>query len=674
MTIATDAQRFNTASALADAAATILSEIVNGDDQTEVATDNGPTPSIKKFYADMTTLFGLVADNLAASAEWANGDEDTLVSVGDQVNDYSSLHWSEKSKAWFKSFSDIYYGALSEDPIVSPSGAAMNAGDLYYHTTDELLKYYNGSTWSFIDIPASQNIIFTANETPLTSDNMRDAIEEVYLSTTKGAIDLKGKYNTTGSNNNYVLAPDVALTAHERGVGYVWRANHTNTGNTTITISGLSAKPLLDRRGIQIAPGLIESGRFYYSVYDGTNYHVINLQLTNSLYYGSGKRVEGTDAGATITGVAKANKDGAPAHVANRSADDQVTGFGISTNGVSNWAFLAKDDESGDVTLQANDYKATGAKKVSVVDFRYATGIVDFLQGLRVNGATVWHADNDGLDSGLDSDTMRGQHWGAITEDVLTSGTRISASNDGSNLARWLDVINSKRSVSLTVDSSGNGGLYDNTNNRWILESDKASGETNLYVGNVKTLKLNSDGVTVEGTINSTGKIQARTSTIGLVIERTDNNNANHVTYAQFNNSSGSLVGSISCNVNSTSYNTTSDHRLKKYVKPVSDEKAIEAIEALRPVTYKWKGSKEKLPEWGFIAHEVQEVYPQAIIGEKDEMFELDGKKIDVYQSMDYSKLTAFNTAGIKALLNMIRELQEEIETLRKSHAEATSS
>lgn len=666
MTIATDAQRFNTASALADAAATILSDIVNGDDTTEVTTSSGATPSIKKFYADMTALFGLVADNLSASEEWANGDVDELVTAGDQVDDYSSLHWSEKSKLWFTNFSDIYYGALTEDPIVSPSGAAMDAGDLYYHSTDKLIKYYNGTTWNFIDIPASQNIIFTASETDLTSDNMRDAIEEVYQNTTQGAIDLKGKYNTTGSSNNYILAPDVALTAHERGVGYVWRANHTNTGNATITISGLASKPLLDRRGIQIAPGLIESGRFYYSVYDGTNYHIINLQLTHSLYYGTDKRIEATSEGSTTTGVAKANKDGAPALVANRTADDQVTGFGISTNGVSNWSFITKDDESGDVILQADDYEATGAQKVAVAEFRYATGIADFLQGLRVAGATVWHADNDGLDSGLDADTMRGQHWSSISEDVLTTGTRISASNVESSLARWIDAINSKRSVSLTVDAAGNGGLYDNTNNRWILESDKASGETNLYVGNTKTLKLDSAGISVEGNITSSGKITARHAGTGLVIERTDNDDANQVTYAQFNNASGALIGSITANVNSTSFNTTSDHRLKKYVKPVSDEKAVAAIEALRPVTFKWKGSKEKLPEWGFIAHEVQEVYPQAIVGEKDAMFEHDGKKIEVHQSMDYSKLTAFNTAGIKALLNMIRELQEEIKTLKE--------
>lgn len=76
----------------------------------------------------------------------------------------------------------------------------------------------------------------------------------------------------------------------------------------------------------------------------------------------------------------------------------------------------------------------------------------------------------------------------------------------------------------------------------------------------------------------------------------------------------GTQVGSITYNDTATSFNTSSDYRLKENVKPMTG--ALEAILALKPVTYTWKvnGSEGE----GFIAHELQSVCPHAVTGEKD--------------------------------------------------------
>lgn len=94
-----------------------------------------------------------------------------------------------------------------------------------------------------------------------------------------------------------------------------------------------------------------------------------------------------------------------------------------------------------------------------------------------------------------------------------------------------------------------------------------------------------------------------------------------------FSNGNG-LVGSIVTNGSATAYNTTSDWRLKYNVAPMTtvtyDMSKLAGLGAhwvklmaLRPVTYNWIADDK--PARGFIAHEFQEVYPDAVTGKKDE-------------------------------------------------------
>jgi hypothetical protein len=111
----------------------------------------------------------------------------------------------------------------------------------------------------------------------------------------------------------------------------------------------------------------------------------------------------------------------------------------------------------------------------------------------------------------------------------------------------------------------------------------------------------------------------------------------------QFNNQSNSEAGQITVNASSVGYGTSSDYRLKEDVSPMTG--ALAKITQLKPVTYKWKvdGSDGQ----GFIAHELQEVVPDCVNGEKDAVDE-DGKPI--HQSVDTSFLVATLTAAIQEL------------------------
>jgi hypothetical protein len=135
---------------------------------------------------------------------------------------------------------------------------------------------------------------------------------------------------------------------------------------------------------------------------------------------------------------------------------------------------------------------------------------------------------------------------------------------------------------------------------------------------------------------------------------RTDSYSGAPIFY--FQRTSGT-VGSITTTTSATSYVTSSDYRLKEFIIPMTG--ALAKVSALKPVTYKWKldGSDSQ----GFIAHELQEIVPECVVGEKDAV-NADGNP--VYQGIDTSFLVATLTAAIQEQQALIQSLTTRITAL----------
>ncbi len=97
--------------------------------------------------------------------------------------------------------------------------------------------------------------------------------------------------------------------------------------------------------------------------------------------------------------------------------------------------------------------------------------------------------------------------------------------------------------------------------------------------------------------------------------------------------------------VEATSYNATSDYRIKENVTILD---ATFNVDSLEPVTYNLKGSGKK--DIGFIAHEVQELYPFLVNGIKDG---------PVNQSINYNGFIGILTKEIKNLKSEMRLLRD---------------
>ncbi len=120
-----------------------------------------------------------------------------------------------------------------------------------------------------------------------------------------------------------------------------------------------------------------------------------------------------------------------------------------------------------------------------------------------------------------------------------------------------------------------------------------------------------------------------------------------------FKNNSYTTIGSIALSSSSTAFNTSSDYRLKENVVKITG--ALDRISKLRPSRFNFISDADKTVD-GFLAHEVEEIVPEAITGEKDAVDKQGNPEL---QAIDQSKL-------VPLLVAAIQELKAEIDELKK--------
>jgi hypothetical protein len=229
------------------------------------------------------------------------------------------------------------------------------------------------------------------------------------------------------------------------------------------------------------------------------------------------------------------------------------------------------------------------------------------------------------------------------TSALGVTGEKVTISNNNNTVLSIVATNDTTPSIQfnsnsvdrLTIDSSSNYGAYFNV---------RSNQDIRLGTNNTERARITSGGDLL------VGKTSSDLGTAGIEIfgagygQFTANNDA-----SLFTNRLGSdgdtvkfyratsLVGSISVTTSATAYNTSSDYRLKDNPQPLTGSGAF--IDALKPKTWNWKtdGSKGV----GFIAHEVQEVSPASVTGEKD------GEQM---QAMEYG--------SAEFIANIIAELQ----------------
>ena len=133
--------------------------------------------------------------------------------------------------------------------------------------------------------------------------------------------------------------------------------------------------------------------------------------------------------------------------------------------------------------------------------------------------------------------------------------------------------------------------------------------------------------------------------------------------------SANTQVGSCTFNSGGTSWNTSSDYRLKENQVAISD--GITRLKTLKPYRFNFKENPSETVD-GFFAHEVSPAVPEAITGTKDavatddDAAEHDHLSVGdpIYQQIDQSKLVPLLTAALQEAIGRIEELETKVAAL----------
>ena len=203
-----------------------------------------------------------------------------------------------------------------------------------------------------------------------------------------------------------------------------------------------------------------------------------------------------------------------------------------------------------------------------------------------------------------------------------------------------------------------NGEVLQNSNNPafyYLNCSACKVANTSVYQSGGTVTALDLDGTTTHSTIignyfNASAAISCGAGTTQNIIEGntivgTFTNAGTNFT--ETSDTSGNVT--FGAGVVATSFNTTSSRRFKENIASLDSEYSLAKVGQLRPVTFDWKpGQGRTGHDFGLIAEEVQEVFPQVV--SRDEKGQING--------LDYGKLS---TVAISA----VQQQQGEIGGLR---------
>ena len=221
--------------------------------------------------------------------------------------------------------------------------------------------------------------------------------------------------------------------------------------------------------------------------------------------------------------------------------------------------------------------------------------------------------------------------------------------------------------VMLAAGSAGSPSLYfsgDTNTGMWSPAADTLAWST----GGTERMRVKANGETTIGAYTGSNPVaDAATgiwfngsgvgyfgATDNALFVRRNTTNGNIVAFYR----DAPFVGSISVTTTATAYNTSSDYRLKENIAPISG--SIVRLLQLKPSRFNFIADPDTVVD-GFIAHEVQDIVPEAITGEKDAV---DDEGNPEYQGIDQSKLVPLLTAALQEALQQIEALTARITAL----------
>jgi hypothetical protein len=217
------------------------------------------------------------------------------------------------------------------------------------------------------------------------------------------------------------------------------------------------------------------------------------------------------------------------------------------------------------------------------------------------------------------------------------------------------------------LDTATGYGLTGDASNNYVrltIESTfktwKVAGQTDLVASGLDTATF-VEGNNIRLTTSNSGGVKALTIGVtGMGVFEKGTSNSIYYTAGAVGCGTSTPDASYNLDVSNngiktTSINVVSDYRIKQNVEPINAANAKFSVDAMQPVTY--FNTLTSRTEHGFIAHDLQENYPELVSGIKDAA-EL--------QSVNYNSMVAMLVSEMQLLKHQVKSLQDEIQKLKE--------
>jgi hypothetical protein len=185
------------------------------------------------------------ASEAATSASTASGHKDTASTKATEAASSATAAASSATAAANSAdaFDDVYLGTKSSDPSADNDGDSLAAGMLYFNSTDDVLRVYNGSSWQNAAVDTTGFLTLTGTQTltnkTLTAPKIGTSIldtngnELALLTATGSAVNeftISNAASGAGPKLSSTGETNIDLDLEAKGTGHVTVRGNTNSG------------------------------------------------------------------------------------------------------------------------------------------------------------------------------------------------------------------------------------------------------------------------------------------------------------------------------------------------------------------------------------------------------------------------------------------------------------